>query len=34
MSDYIPSPIDWVAEQGAIYEGSGDTDGLTLRNTD
>lgn len=34
MSEYIPSPEDWVAEQVALYEGSGGTDGLTLRNTD
>lgn len=33
MSEYIPSPSDWVAEQVALYEGSGGTDGLTLRDT-
>ncbi len=33
MSDYIPSPREWVAEQVEIYEGSGGTDGLTLRDT-
>ncbi len=34
MSEYIPRPEEWVAAQVAIYEGSGDTEGLTLRNTD
>jgi len=34
MDDYIPSPLDWVAEQVERYEKSGGTDGLTLRNTD
>jgi F420H(2)-dependent quinone reductase len=34
MSEYIPSPKDWVAEQVELYEGSGGTQGLTLRNTD
>ncbi len=33
MSEYIPSPRGWVAEQVEIYEGSGGTDGLTLRDT-
>ena len=33
MSEYIPSPREWVAEQVALYEGSGGTDGLTLRDT-
>lgn len=33
MSQYIPSPRDWVAEQVELYEGSGGTKGLTLRNT-
>ena len=33
MSDYIPSPRGWVAEQVELYEGSGGTDGLTLRDT-
>lgn len=33
MSEYIPSPRDWVREQVALYEGSGGTDGLTLRDT-
>ena len=30
MSDYIPSPSGWVAEQVELYEGSGGTDGVTL----
>ncbi len=34
MSDYIPSPRDWVAEQVELYEGSLGTEGLTLRDTD
>ena len=33
MSEYIPSPREWVAEQVKLYEGSGGTDGLTLRDT-
>jgi deazaflavin-dependent oxidoreductase (nitroreductase family) len=33
MSEYIPSPRKWVAEQVEQYEGSGGTAGLTLRNT-
>ncbi|NQW16502.1 MAG: nitroreductase family deazaflavin-dependent oxidoreductase [Chloroflexi bacterium] len=33
MSEYIPSPTDWVAEQVALYEGSGGTKGLTLKDT-
>lgn len=33
MPDYIPSPRDWVREQVELYEGSGGTDGLTLRDT-
>ena len=33
MSDYIPSPRQWVAEQVELYEGSGGTAGLTLRDT-
>ena len=33
MSEYMPSPRDWVAEQVELYEGSGGTDGLTLRDT-
>ena len=33
MPEYIPSPRDWVREQVEVYEGSGGTDGLTLRDT-
>jgi len=33
MSEYIPSPRDWVAAQVELYEASGGTDGLTLRDT-
>ena len=33
MPEYIPSPRDWVREQVELYEGSGGTDGLTLRDT-
>jgi F420H(2)-dependent quinone reductase len=33
MSEYIPSPRQWVAEQVKQYEGSGGTAGLTLRDT-
>ena len=33
MSEYVPSPRDWVSEQVELYEGSGGTDGLTLRDT-
>ena len=33
MSEYIPSPRDWVAAQVDLYERSGGTDGLTLRDT-
>ncbi len=33
MSEYIPSPRDWVAGQVELYEGSGGTDGLILRDT-
>ena len=33
MSDYIPSPAKWVADQVELYESSGGTEGLTLRNT-
>jgi len=34
MSEYIPSPRGWVAEQVELYESSGGTEGLTLRGTD
>ena len=33
MSEYIPSPEGWVAEQVELYEGSGGTDGLTYEDT-
>ncbi len=33
MSEYIPSPSDWVAEQVELYEGSLGTEGLTLTDT-
>ena len=33
MNDYIPSPSKWVADQVELYERSGGTDGLTLRDT-
>ncbi len=33
MSEYIPSPSKWVADQVALYEGSGGKEGLTLRDT-
>ena len=33
MNEYIPSPRQWVAEQVELYESSGGTEGLTLRDT-
>ena len=33
MSEYIPSPSSWVAEQVELYESSGGTQGTTLRDT-
>lgn len=33
MSEYIPSPRQWVAAQVELYEKSGGTAGLTLRDT-
>jgi deazaflavin-dependent oxidoreductase (nitroreductase family) len=33
MSEYIPSPRGWVAEQVERYESSGGTEALTLRDT-
>jgi len=33
MSKYIPSPRQWVADQVNLYEKSGGTAGLTLRDT-
>ena len=34
MSEYIPSPRDWVAQQVELYESSSGTEGFTLRDTD
>jgi deazaflavin-dependent oxidoreductase (nitroreductase family) len=34
MSEYIPSASKWVAEHVERYEGSGGTEGTTLRDTD
>ena len=31
MSEYLPSSTKWVAEHVELYEGSGGTDGTTLR---
>ena len=33
MSEYIPSPSAWVAEQVELYESSGGAEGNTLRET-
>lgn len=33
MSEYIPSPSQWVADQVELYERSGGTAGTTLRDT-
>lgn len=33
MSKYLPSPRKWVADQVELYESSGGTQGLTLRDT-
>jgi deazaflavin-dependent oxidoreductase (nitroreductase family) len=33
VPDYIPSPREWVREQVERYEGSGGTEGTTLRDT-
>ena len=33
MSEYIPSPAQWVRDQVDRYERSGGTEGLTLRDT-
>ncbi|MCW5845034.1 MAG: nitroreductase family deazaflavin-dependent oxidoreductase [Caldilinea sp.] len=33
MTEYVPSPSQWVADQVALYEGSGGTEGTTLRDT-
>src|SRR6185436_16582000 len=34
MSDYKPSPRQWVADQVELYEGSGGTAGFNWRETD
>lgn len=33
MTKYIPSPRKWVSDQVKLYEESGGTEGLTLRDT-
>lgn len=33
MAEYIPPTLDWVREQVELYEGSGGTEGTTLRDT-
>ncbi len=33
MAEYVPSPVKWAAEQVALYEGSGGTEGTTLLDT-
>ncbi|MCA9983310.1 MAG: nitroreductase family deazaflavin-dependent oxidoreductase [Anaerolineales bacterium] len=33
MSEYIPSPSEWVANQVDLYESSGGTEGTTLRDS-
>ena len=33
MSEYIPSPSKWVADQVELYESSGGTEGLTFRDS-
>ena len=33
MAEYIPSPTEWVRDQVEQYEGSGGTEGTTLRET-
>jgi deazaflavin-dependent oxidoreductase (nitroreductase family) len=33
MTDYIPPAIDWVRQQVELYESSGGTQGVTLRDT-
>jgi len=33
MADYIPPNRDWVRKQVELYEGSGGTEGTTLRDT-
>lgn len=33
MADYIPPTLDWVRKQVELYEGSGGTEGTTLRES-
>lgn len=33
MAEYVPSPVEWVRKQVELYEGSGGTEGTTLRDT-
>ena len=33
MAQYIPPALDWVREQVELYEGSGGSEGTTLRDT-
>ena len=33
MSEYIPNPISWVAEQVELYESTNGAEGTTLRDT-
>lgn len=33
MAEYVPSTRDWVREQVELYEGSGGSEGTTLRDT-
>ena len=33
MAEYIPSPVQWVRDQVELYEGSGGTQGVGLRDT-
>ena len=33
MGEYIPSTSQWVADQVELYEGSGGTEGVTLKET-
>jgi deazaflavin-dependent oxidoreductase (nitroreductase family) len=33
MAEYMPSTRDWVREQVEVYEGSGGTEGTSLRDT-
>ena len=33
MTEYVPSPVKWAADQVALYESSGGTEGITLLDT-